>query len=60
MAGFITVEALPRETTALTPAIEPFEQHLARQMKIQVTALSVVCDGIVIQVPLNPLLSLAK
>jgi hypothetical protein len=29
MAGFVAVEALPRETTALTPAIEPFEQQLS-------------------------------
>jgi hypothetical protein len=29
MASFITTEALPGETAALTPAIEPFEQQLS-------------------------------
>src|SRR5713101_685387 len=29
MAGFIATEALPRNTAALTPTIEPLEQQLA-------------------------------
>src|SRR5262249_17256688 len=53
-------EAIPGIRLALAPPIQPFEQHPTRQMQVQLTALRVVRDGIIVQMTLNPRLGLPK
>ena len=47
-------EAVPGIRLALAASIQPFEQRAARQMHIQLTALSVVRNRLVVQMTLYP------
>ena len=44
----------------LATTVEPFAQHPATQMDVQLTALCIVRDGIVVQMPLHPPLGPTK